>query len=292
MPRHNTVYLYGQAYRESSLGYNTADVDDPNRRLYRTSNNLRVVRGFRDFGAVDKRLRVDVPLIATSNPQLMSQMRLWKPGNMYMVKGNVITLNGNERFTCPLCGKDFLVPAIFTFVNPISIVPQETQLTWEEAVHKMIERKEWSNIVTLYGKCTGDVRKFVTDKGQLITNYTLDVPRKFFIREDKADIRHDFPIIKSYGTVARNDYFGVVDGGEVFVDGMLQTRQYKRKIECPECGQESEYDDNTTEVVAYSSEYGRGCHTMEEIQELQAQDENREISESLRRLGLLPEEDE
>lgn len=292
MPRHNQVILYGQVYHESSLGYNTGDVNDPNRKLLRASNNLRVVRGFRDFGAVDKRLRVDAPLIATSNQALMAKMRLWRPGDMYLVKGNVITLNGNERYTCPLCGKDFLVPAVFTFVNPILIAPMETNLTWEEAVQKMVERKEISNIVTLFGKCSGEVRSFETEKGQLICNYTLDVPRKFYIKEDHTDTRHDYPIIKSYGNVARNDLYGVLDNGEIFVDGMLQTRTYKRTIECPECGESAIYDGHTTEVVAYSCEYGRGCRTMEEIQAIHEKEEDELTKAAFRKFGLDSMEDD
>lgn len=292
MPRHNQVILYGQAPSESLLGYSTNDVNDPNRRLLRASNHLRVVRGFRDFGAVDKRLRVDAPLIATSSQAMMAQMRTWRPGNMYLVKGNVITLDGTERYTCPLCGKDFLVPATFTFVNPILIVPMEENLTWEEAVPLIIARKEMSNIVTLFGRCSGDIRSFQTDAGQLITNYTLDVPRKFYIKEDRSDIRHDYPIIKSYGSVAKHDLYGILDGGEVFVDGMLQTRTYNRNIECPECGETAIYEGRTTEVVAYSCEYGRGCRSMEEIQELEAEKEEEEKREAYARLGLGGTEDD
>ena len=53
----------------------------------------------------------------------------------------------------------------------------------------------------------------------------------------------------------------------VFVDGAIQTREYVRKHECPECGMEYEYRETATEIVPYSTEYLTGCKTMEEIEE-------------------------
>jgi len=287
------VELYGQVYQETTLGYNTNDVNDPNRKLFRASNFLRVVRGFRPFGAVDKRLRVDTPAIATSNQAMMAEMKKMCPGDMYFIKGTLVTLNGNARFVCPVCGKEFLVPAMYTFVNPTCIIGFDDlrAIAWDRAIESIIARKEISNHVAVMGRVSGDVRAFQTDQGQLIVNYSLDVQRKFHIKEDRSDVKHDFPVIKTYGPVAKDNYYHVVDGSEVMVDGMLQTRTFKRTITCPECENTAEYDDSTTEVVAYSTEYLYGCRTQEEVDELEKQDEAKQLNQSLERLGLLKSEE-
>lgn len=267
MPRHNEVTLYGTVMEEPKLLYNTTDEQDKGRQLVRTMGVLSVLRGIRDFGAVDKRIRIDLPIILSQNDKMMKAMSNWKKGDVLLMRGTMATTNYNNMLCCPHCKKTELIPATLTFINPIYMKTEEHELSPSEANKEMRRNAEISNRVTIIGKvCTKPVM-FVTDKGQHITNYQLDVLRKYRIKEDKETNKHDFPFVKSYGFVAENDYYAIQENGIVFVDGAIQTREYLRDHTCPECGQTYKYKDTTTEIVPYSTEYLTGCKSMEEVEE-------------------------
>ena len=141
----------------------------------------------------------------------------------------------------------------------------------EESNREMRRNAEISNRVTIIGKVCTPPTLFITDKGQRIANYQLDVMRKYRIKEDQETNKHDFPFVKSYGVVADNDVLAIQEGGMVFVDGAIQTREYLKNHQCPTCGETYQYKDTATEIVPYSTEYLTGCKTMEEIEEIKQQ---------------------
>ena len=154
-----------------------------------------------------------------------------------------------------------------TFVNPIYMKKECESLAPEESNREMRRNAEISNRVTIIGKVCTPPTLFITDKGQRIANYQLDVMRKYRIKEDQETNKHDFPFVKSYGVVADNDVLAIQEDGMVFVDGAIQTREYLKNHQCPTCGETYQYKDTATEIVPYSTEYLTGCKTMEEIEE-------------------------
>lgn len=267
MARHNEVTLYGQVQQQPRLLYNSTDERDPGRKLVRTMGCIAVLRGIRDFGAVDKRIHLDLPIILSQNEKIMKLMKGWEVGDVILIRGTLATANSWKVLTCPYCDKPERIPVMLSFINPIFMKTEYKGLRVEEGNKDMRHNAEISNRITVIGKACIDPILFRTDKGQMITNYQLDVARKYRIKEDDESNRHDFPFVKSYGFVADNDWRGIKKDGMVFVDGAIQTREYVRKHECPECGMEYEYRETATEIVPYSTEYLTGCKTMEEIEE-------------------------
>lgn len=267
MARHNEVTLYGQVMQQPRLLYNDTDENNPSRKLVRAMCTLAVMRGIRDFGAVDKRIRLDLPIILSQNEKIMKMMKQWEPGDIIQIRGTLATVNVTKPLQCPECKNVERVPHMLSFVNPIYMKTEYKKLSAEEGNSDMRHNAEISNRITVIGKACIEPEMFVTDKGQKITNYQLDVPRKYRIKEDDESNRHDFPFVKSYGFVADNDKRAIRKDGLVFVDGAIQTREYVRKHVCPVCGAEYEYRETATEIIPYSTEYLTGCKTMEEIEE-------------------------
>jgi len=272
MARHNEVTLYGQVTQPPRLLYDSSDETNESRKLVRTMGTLAVLRGIRDFGAVDKRIRLDIPVILSQNDKIMKMMKQWEVGDMILIKGTLATVNVQKTLTCSECYNVERMQGMLSFVNPIYIKAEERGLNAEEGNSDMRRNAEISNRITVIGKACIDPEVFVTDKGQIITNYQLDVPRKYRIKEDDESNRHDFPFVKSYGFVADNDSRAIRKSSMVFIDGAIQTREYLRKRICPFCGAEHEYRETATEIIPYSTEYLTGCKTMEEIEEEKRQE--------------------
>lgn len=272
MARHNEVTLYGQVIQPPRLLYNTNDPGVPGRKLVRTIGSLAVLRGIRDFGAVDKRIRLDIPIVLSQNEKIMKLMKQWEQGDIVQIRGTLATVNVMKTLKCPECGQVEQIPGTLCFINPIFMQTEYKTLSPEEGNREMRRCSEISNRITVIGKVCTEPEMFITDKGQKITNYQLDIARKYRIKEDDDTNRHDFPFVKSYGFVADNDKRAIRKDGMVFVDGMIQTREYIRKHICPSCEHEFDYRETATEIIPYSTEYLMGCKTMEEIEEEKKQE--------------------
>ena len=267
MARHNEVTMYGQVLEAPRLRYNSSDPTATGRKLIQAMGYLAILRGIRDFGAVDKRVRTDIPIILSQNDKIMKLMATWEVGDIIELRGTLATVNIKKNLRCPHCGAVDQLESMLSFINPIFMKTEFKKLDAAGGNKEIRKNSEISNRITVIGTVCTAPELFVTDKGQKITNYQLDVPRKYRIKEDDETNRHDFPFVKSYGFVADNDYRAISEGSMVFVDGAIQTRDYIRKHTCSQCGEEYEYLQTATEIVPYSTEYLIGCKTMEEIEE-------------------------
>lgn len=267
MARHNEVTLYGRVIQEPKLLYNSTDETNASRTLVRVIGAISVMRGIRDFGAVDKRIRIDVPVVLSQNKKIMKLMQAWEEGDMVLIRGTLATVNVTKPHCCPHCQQIEQIKTTLAFINPIFMKTEYKELSPEEGNQDMRRNAEISNRITVIGKACTAPEMFITDKGQKITNYQLDIMRKYRIKEDDDENKHDFPFVKSYGFVADNDHRAIQEDGMVFVDGAIQTREYTRTHICPFCEKEYTYRDSATEIVPYSTEYLTGCKTMEEIEE-------------------------
>ena len=201
MARHNEVTLYGRVIQNPKLFYNSTDETNPSRTLLRVIGAISVVRGIRDFGAVDKRIRIDVPIVLSQNKKIMKLMKTWEVGDMILIRGTLATVNVTKSICCPNCQQIEPVKTTLAFINPIFMKTECKGLSPEEGNQDMRQNAEISNRITVIGKACTAPELFVTDKGQKITNYQLDIMRKYRIKEDDEENKHDFPFVKSYGYV-------------------------------------------------------------------------------------------
>lgn len=273
MARHNEVSLYGQIMQAPRLLYDKNDGTDPSRKLLRAMCPIAVLRGTRDFGEVDRRIRLDLPIVLSQNDRIMKFMKEWEVGDMVEIRGTLATVDIQKTMSCPHCNTIEKMNGMLSFINPIFMKTEFKKLSAEDGNRDMRRNSEISNKITILGKACIEPEVFRTDKGKLIVNYQLDVQRKYRIKEDEKSNRHDFPFVKSYGFVADNDRLAIHKNAMVFVDGAIQTRDYVKKHTCCQCNMVYEYRETATEIVPYSTEYLTGCLTMEEVEQVKKQKE-------------------
>lgn len=270
MARHNQVLMYGQVMEGMKVLYNSTDENNKDREIVRIICPISTMRGIREFGAVDKRIRLDYPIILTQNKKMIELMKTWETGDIVLISGTLATNNTKILVRCPNCGHTEQIDYMVSFINPIYAKTEAKKLDLNSGNMELRKNAEISNRITIIGKCCMDPITHPTPKGQIITNYQLDVARKYRIKEDDESNKHDFPFVKSYGAIATNDAKYIKKDAMVFVDGAIQTREYTRKYECPECGFESQYITSATEIIPYATEYLMNCKTPEEVAEEEA----------------------
>lgn len=270
MARHNEVTLYGQVSSEPLLLRESSQ--DPNSRICRVLSSFTVIRGIRDFGAKDQRMRLDEVVVMSGNEKIMDFMKEWHLGDIVSLRGTLITNDYNKSCTCAECGHTQLYKGYSAYVYPIYVRLVAQGYTPEQGLAELRRNAEISNRITVIGKaCSKPAFHRHEKSGTPISSYIIDIERKYRVKEDLDSNRHDFPAIKSYGGIAENDYLAIEEGGLVFVDGQLQVRNYTRTFICENCGAEIQKLDNVTEIVPYSTEYLTGCHSMADVMALREQ---------------------
>jgi single-stranded DNA-binding protein len=270
MARHNEARLMGYLIREPILQY--TDIEKTN--LVRATIQIRTLRGNREFGK-DQRKGYDEQLVMTQQPGIMAFMQHIHQYDIVDVKGNLITIKTRPIYTCPECGHTEVCEDTIAVVNPIfidhvdateelkRIDPEKTMTKTEQVERYLRKRIEISNNIAVIGDCIRAPEMF---ESQGIVNYALDVTRKYKIREDDISRRHDYPNIKCYGAIAKNDYKYIRKGSRVFIDGFIMSRTYYQTVTCPNCGHEWQTIRSRNEIVPYSVEYLSKCNTgFEEI---------------------------
>lgn len=261
MAKHNYVFLSGQVIQAPKIlkNENTGE-------YVRAICPIKTIRGIRDFGNNIDHLKYDVPIIMTGNPEIVKKIADWNEGDMVQIKGTLATKDIIKSTTCQ-CGHKNKRKGNIVFVNPIFVERREKKLSEEQGVKLLKDRCEISNQVTVIGPVCREPKLYKTDKGLAITTYQMAIRRKFRIKDDSAEVRTDFPWIKSYGAIAANDGKTIKKGSYIFVDGMIQTRKLERVQVCEECGCEYKWNDSATEIVPFAVEYLRDYNTKEEIAE-------------------------
>lgn len=262
MAKHNLVLLNGQVLRKPKLipNKNTGEIETAMCPIW-------VIRGVRDFGNNIDHVKHDAPIIMTRNPELIKIMETWEVGDMVEVKGSLTTKDVIKGFVCKHCGQKQKKKGSLVYINPIFLEVHEKRLTPEQGLQKLKERCEISNQVTLIGAVCREPQLYTTEKGLAITTYQMAVRRKYRIATDSTETKTDFPWVKSYGNIAKNDAASIKKGTYIFIDGMLQTREFDRSYICqnPECGKENHFTDFAMEIVPFATEYLRDYYTQEEI---------------------------
>lgn len=268
MARHNEVTLYGQIPEKPRLLYDKTE-NDPERKLTRVLCKITVIRGIRDFGAKDQRMKLDQLIVMSGNEKIMKFMKDWDVGDIVSIRGTLITNNHAKSCHCTNCDHTQLYRSYSAYIYPIYVRDIARGYDPEQGLKELIRNSEVSNRITVIGKAyTKPAIHAHEISGTKISSYIIDIERKYRVKEDDDSNRHDFPAVKSYGEIAVNDHFAIEPGGYVFVDGQLQSRIYKRTFTCENCGAPIEKMDSVTEIVPYSTEYLMGCHSMDEVKEM------------------------
>ena len=266
MAKHNLALLNGQVIQPPRF------IKGPTGKIERAMGPIWVIRGVRDFGNNIDHVKHDAPIIMTSNPELIKIMMTWEKGDMVEIKGSITTKDITKSCTCKHCGEKNQKKGSLVYINPIFIGVHEKRLSSEEGLALLRSRCEISNQVTLIGPVCREPQQYITEKGLAITTYQVAVRRKYRIASDSTETKTDFPWIKSYGSIAKNDALSIKKGAYIFIDGMLQTRELERVQVCEHCGKEYRWCDFAMEVVPFATEYLRDYYTKEEIQKREAEE--------------------
>lgn len=265
MAKHNYAMLNGQVRENPRLIKNASGA------IERIICPILVIRGVRDFGNNIDHIKYDSPFVMTNNPELIKIMKTWEKGDMVEIKGSVTTKDIVKSTTCKHCGHKHKKNGNMVYINPIFACVHEKRLSPSEGLEILKARCEISNQVTLIGPVCREPQLFVTDNGLSITTYQMAVRRKYRIASDSSDNKTDFPWVKSYGAIAKNDAASIKKGAYIFVDGMIQTRELDRIQVCEECGKEYHWNDFAMEIVPFATEYLRDYYTKEDIQKREAE---------------------
>lgn len=266
MAKHNLVNLYGTVSGVPKIFKNETTGE------YVTAYcPVTVIRGTRESGTDGiSDIRYDNPVILSGNPRIIEEMATWELNDMVEIKGVVTTRNITKKTKCPHCNEvNRIEGCMLTFITPIYAATRETGISKETSIQLLKRHIEVSNQVSLIGYLVNDPDYYRTQFGVDITQYPIAVNRKFRIKDDDPANKTDYPWIKSFNTIARADAKALKRGALIFVDGMIQTRDVKRKSVCSYCENEFEWADSAVEIVSYANEYLRDFNTQADIEEKQ-----------------------
>lgn len=69
-------------------------------------------------------------------------------------------------------------------------------------------------------------------------------------------VKTDYPWVRSYDKIAKNDAEALSTNSEVLIDGFINSRIPTRKLTCEACGHSFDWNDlPVLEIIPYSVEY-------------------------------------
>lgn len=207
------------------------------------------------------KLHIDCPIIMTGNEEMIRKIAQMQQGDMVDIRGVLTTREVLKSTICKKCGAKNSVQGNSVYITPIYLCRREEHLDTMAGFELLKERNEISNVVILIGNLcrppqiyNDEAVRFSTCQYQIATN------RKFHIRDTgAADVRTDYPWIKSFGAQAKQDAMRLQEGATIYVNGGIQTREVARTTICENCGEEYVWKDTASEIVPYSVEYLEGC---------------------------------
>ena len=277
MAKHNFVLLNGQVLQEPRI------IKDDEGNYLRAMCAINVIRGERDSGDTIKNLRYDCPVIMTGIPEKIKEIETWHMNDMVEIKGVLTTKEVKKATICKECGQKNIVDGNVVYINPIFLEKKNSGLTKEDGLAFLQKRCEISNYFAAIGTLCREPDVYRAGKGPTVTQYQIAVNRKFRLKDDSAEIRTDYPWVKSYGVTAEDDARFLKKGTVIFLEGMIQTRDIVRTTVCENCGNSYQWSDSVMEIVPYEVEYLQNFISLEE-QELKEQQEAEEANKILENL--------
>lgn len=279
--KHNSVTLFGPVLQSPRI------IKDEDGNYIKGIFPIAVVKNDRNSGDVSKNLRQDVPVVMSKNPEIIKKIESIKQYDLVYIKGVIVTKNTKKVSICQSCGAEKNVDGMIVYICPIFLSVVRSDLTKEESLNILFENREISNDVQVIGHLCCDPSLYVTMNKKDIAEYQIAIDRTYRIDEDNpvgtevdSEISEegdkkkpaDYPWVKSYGKNAKEDMKRLQCGSSVWIDGYIQARSTPRTEICDECGSCYTWQDMAMEIVPYETEYLRGYHTDEELEQKQKKD--------------------
>ncbi len=258
MARENFVLLHGQIQTKPKI-YQTTEGS-----LARAILAVKVLRRPYLNGngeVVGGKLHIDCPIIMSGNEELIRKISCMQQGDMVDIRGVLTTREVLKSTICKKCGTKNSVQGNSVYITPIYICRREEKLDSMAGFELLKERNEISNVVILIGNLCRPPQLYQDENIRYAScQYQIATNRKYHIRDNgAADVRTDYPWIKTFGEQANKDAIHLQEGATIYINGGLQTREVARTTVCTNCGEEYIWKDTASEVVPYSVEYLENC---------------------------------
>lgn len=260
--RENNVTIYGMVAAEPII-YKTRDEDG--KELYRAGRvTVMTARKSRmnQFREMEGNIYWDKLLLYSANPYIVEKiLQPLELGDLVFALGSLSTKDTFRKYICPKCNEQFKKDqAVIVYVDVEHIKIMERGLKIEEGTKLVEESADISNHILIAGNLCREVEYYDSGaEGGKEAQFQIASNRIRKIEEDGAEKRTDYPYIKAYGTRAEEYRDALHVGSEIFVNGAIQTREYDKGIECPECGHAFVRSHMATEIVPYHIEYVADC---------------------------------
>lgn len=267
MSRENTVILYGYLNEKPKIFVDQQTHEYVLARLTVHTVRRRIRKELKLLG----RNIYDDILIRTKDKEIIKfiiKNELDK-GDMVFVKGMLTTVPSIKKHTCPKCGYvNKKIGATTVCIDPIFIGPweqgnekleRETTNIQEESAQTILDSKyEISNMIFIWGYLCRDPDYYESpDFRKRECQFQIASDRKR--RIDYSDEKTDYPWVRVYGEQAEEASHVLKTGSEIYINGSLQSRDIRKKMECQNCHYIFETGDYGVDIVPYSIEYGRNC---------------------------------
>lgn len=263
MARHNAVAIYGQVCKEPAI------VRNQQGDISYTMCYVKTIRGVRKVENGAQYIHYDQILVLANEKESYEKMATWHVNDMVEIKGVFATKNVEKvvyctNAECQYSSKEsggIKKPGTICFVVPIFVDKVKTFFNEEDCLKDLIEHREVSNQIYVLGELVREPKRIkVKPKeeakpGITITQYQIALDRKYKVKVDPPEIRSDYPWVKSYGKMGKEDRLRLHTGSVVFIDGYIQRRKVNRTTVCPLCGERFCWRDDNMEIVPYDIEY-------------------------------------
>lgn len=244
MARHNMVLAYGQVASPPRIEL------DRRRAMF----GLNLIKGDRNNYNTFDDVKYDSPIVISRNSVFIEKIADLNTYDIVEIKGFLNTRDVPKKRSCPYCGIGVQSSGNITYICPAYIGVRKHNIDQAESFAELKDNAEISNFVLFVGQVCIEPQIY---HGKKITTaqYTIAVNRKQVDDNGDRSVRTDYIHIKSYGKVALSDEKFLKVGTNVLIEGLLQTRDFKRKEVCTACKKEYYWLESVIEVVPYSVEY-------------------------------------
>lgn len=226
-----------------------------------------IIRSDRDYNGrqIMYQRKYSTPIIVAEDPEMIDEIAGWAENDIVLVSGFIATKEVEKTGTCPVCQtvnkrSEAVINARSggnrIYISPIFVKKLQSYPEQGQAYADVIRCAEISNKVFLLGNLTCEPIQGTYEDGKVYTRFQIAINRKYCPKGMQELMeRTDFPWVYSYGDKARMDFQALHMGSRVFVDGALQTRNYKETYKCKNCGNLFDVKGSTLEVLSYDTEY-------------------------------------
>lgn len=269
MAKMNITFLYGRVSKAPVIMRDKETKEMKSGLVY-----VNTVRSLRPVEDGIKFVKHDYPLIITKEKEILDQMAEWKENDIVFIKGVVSSKSMSKPSFCPYGCQDENGNALknevignLIYITPIYVRKEKEFDSKEAAIEDLVVNREISNQCYVYGTLLQKPKLYKTKKNIQITQYRIAINRKYTIRTDDVTLRTDYPVVKSYGEQALDDFMYLDLGSEIIVDGFLQARNVVRHVKCKCCEKFYDFKDHSLEIIPYDTEYVKGFRTKEDLEE-------------------------